>query len=393
MPDSPLETLDRAQALLRLGQAAEAVAQLDALLLRHPDNLEAWFALGQAHGMLDRHAAAEHAFRQAARLRPGMHEAHFNIALSLAYQGKLSDSVGSFVVARRLQPDIPGLDDTLLEVLLQILQDDHGADSAVSPEFAPLPPEPLVSVVIPTQNRLALLRDALESVCLQTYRNWEAVVVNDGGADISAVVQSMPSDLLCRISAIQSPQARGQAHARNTGVAAARGELIAFLDDDDLYKPAHVAVLVGGLRDSGAAVAYTRAEVVREKLAAGERILLDRGPAFPWFRYSRALLLVRNAMLLQNCAMRRECFERFGNFDEGLSCVEDWELLLRFSAKVDFRQIAEMTTEIHVREDAIDSVSRRNRLRPMCELFYRRYPVGGHQLVELARELYLKSLP
>ena len=78
MPDSPLETLDRAHALIRLGQAAEAVSRLDALLARYPGNLEAWFALGHAQGMLDRHAAAEHAFRHAARLRPGMHEAHFN---------------------------------------------------------------------------------------------------------------------------------------------------------------------------------------------------------------------------------------------------------------------------------------------------------------------------
>ena len=393
MPDSPLETLDRAHALIRLGQAAEAVSRLDALLARYPGNLEAWFALGHAQGMLDRHAAAEHAFRHAARLCPGMHEAHFNLALSLAYQGRLRDSVESFVAARKLDPDIPGLDETLLEVLLRILQDEHGADSASKPEFAPLPLEPLVSVVIPTQNRLPLLRDALESVCRQTYRNWEAVVVNDGGPDISAVVKSMPSDLVSRITSVQSPQRRGQANARNAGVAAARGEIIAFLDDDDLYKPAHLAALVAGLRDSGAAVAYTRAEAVLEKLAGGERTELKRGPASPWFRYSRALLLVRNAMPLQNCAMRRECFARFGHFDEDLSCAEDWELLLRFSANADFRQITEITTEIHVREDAIDSVSKRNRLRPMCELFYRRHAADGHELVELARELYLKSLP
>jgi len=393
MPDSPLEALERAHALLQAGQAAAAVSRLDALLARHPDNAEGWFALGQAQGMLERHAAAERAFRNAARLRPAMHEAHFNIALSLAYQGKLRDSVASFVAARKLDPDIPGLDETLLEVLLQILQDEHGADTAVPAEFAPLPVEPLASVVIPTQNRLALLRDALESVCRQTYRNWEAVVVNDGGPDISAVVKSMPAELQSRITSIQSPHPRGQANARNAGVAAARGEIVAFLDDDDLYKPDHVATLVAGLRDCGAALAYTRAEAVMEKLAPDGRTALRRGPASPWFRYSRALLLVRNAMPLQNCAMRKECFERFGNFDEGLSCAEDWELLLRFSANVNFRQIMEMTTEIHVREGAIDSVSKRNRLRPMCELFYRRHAAGGHELVLLARELYLRSLP
>ena len=191
MSESPQATLDRAHALMQLAQADAAVCVLEALLVRDPGNADAWFTLGQAQGMLDRHAAAESAFRGAVRLRPGMHEAHFNVALSLAYRGRLLESVGSFVDARKLEPNIPGLEATFLDVLLQILQDEHDADASPKLQFAPLPAEPLVSVVIPTQNRLPLLRDALESVCRQTYRNWEAVVVNDGGADISAVVGSM----------------------------------------------------------------------------------------------------------------------------------------------------------------------------------------------------------
>ena len=91
--------------------------------------------------------------------------------------------------------------------------------------------------------------------------------------------------------------------------------------------------------------------------------------------------------------MRRECFDFCGTFDESMPCAEDWDLLLRLSAQTDFVQIDEMTTEVRVREDAVDSVSKRNLLRPMCELLYRRYGANGHELVELARELYLKSLP
>jgi hypothetical protein len=393
MPGAALELLDRAQALLRQGQAAQAVSALEPLLARSPDNVEAWFTLGQAQGMLERHAESERAFRNAARLRPAMHEAHFNVALSLAYQNKLRESVGSFVTARKLAPDIPGLETTLLEVLLQLLQDEHYADAGAKVQLAPLPEAPLVSVVVPTQNRLAMLRDALESVCAQTYRNWELIVVNDGGEDIAAVLESLPADVLPKIASIRSPRPQGQASARNTGIATARGEIVAFLDDDDLYKPHHLGVLVAGLRGSGAAVAYTRAEAVWERLVDGRRVDLKRGPASPWFRYSRALLLVRNCMPIDNWAVRRECFERYGKFDESLPCAEDWELLLRLSAQVDFQQIVDMTTEVRMREAASDSVSTRNRMRPMCELFYRRYPAGGHELVELARELYLRSLP
>jgi len=78
-------------------------------------------------------------------------------------------------------------------------------------------------------------------------------------------------------------------------------------------------------------------------------------------------------MPIDNWAVRRECFEQCGNFDESLPCAEDWDLLLRLSAQFDFQQIAEMTTEVRVREEAVDSVSKRNPLRPVCELLYRRY--------------------
>ena len=393
MPAPPIETLDRAHALIGLGQAAEAVSLLQPLVEQCPDSLEAWFTLGQAQGMLGRQPQAELAFLQAARLRPDMPEAHFNVALALAYQNKLRDSLGSFLLARKLNPDIPGLEQTLLQVLLETLQDEHDMDSGSKAAFPPLVEDPLVSVIIPTQNRPRMLRDALESVCGQSYRNWEAIVVNDGGEDVSTVVKSLPGGMARRIAQFRSPIRRGQANARNTGIGAAQGSIIAFLDDDDLYKPDHLRALVAGLRDFAGAVVYTRAEAVWEKLAEGRRVDVKRGLVSPWFRYSRAVLLVRNFMPIDNWGVRRESFERYGNFDETLPCVEDWELLLRFSAHGGFHQLSQVTTEVHVRDDAVDSVSKRNRLRPMCELFYKRYAANGHELVELARELYLKSQP
>lgn len=394
MTGQPMAALDRVRALIDEGRAAEAVSLLQPLLARCPEDADAWFALGQAHGTLERHAQAESAFRGALRLRSDMHAAHFNVALSLMYQNKLRESVASFVAARSLDPDIPGLEQTLLEVLLQILQDEYYADADAGAKLSlpPLPGAPLVSVVIPTQNRLPMLRDALHSVCAQSYPDWEAIVVNDGGEDISQVLQSLPAEAGARITAISSPQPQGQACARNRGVAAARGDIVAFLDDDDLYKTDHLDALVAGLRGAGAAIGYTRAEAVWEQITDGKRVALRRGPASPWFRYSRALLLVRNCMPIDNWAVRRECFDACGTFDETLPCAEDWEMLLRLSVRFDFRQIAQMTTEVRVREDAVDSVSKRNRLRPVCELLYRRHAASGHELVELARELYLNSL-
>jgi len=387
------QALARAQALLHEGRPEPALAEIEALLARNPGDADAWFASGQAQGMLERHADAEQAFRNAARLRPDMHEAHFNVALSLVYQDKLRESVAGFLAARALVADLPGLEPMLLDVLLQLLQDEHYADASERLSLPPLPATPLVSVVVPTRDRPAMLRDALESVCAQDYRNWEAIVVNDGGANVADVLRALPVAAAARFKLIQSAQAAGQARARNKGIAAAHGDIVAFLDDDDRYKPDHLTQLVAGLRASGAALGYTRAEAVWERIEGGRRIDVKRGPASPWYRYSRALLLVRNCMPIDNWAVRRECFDLCGNFDETMSCAEDWDLLLRLSRRADMQQIAEMTTEVRVREEAVDSVSKRNLLRPMAELLYRRHAAGGNELVQLARELYLKSLP
>jgi hypothetical protein len=368
---------------------AAAIEMLEQLAARQPSEVEAWFALGRAHGMLDQDRQAEAAFRRAAQLRPDLRDAHLNVALSLAYQGRPREAMPALLEARRLSPGDREVNDTLLWVVLSALQEEpgHGAP----PALAPLGPEPLVSVIIPTRNRPAMLRDALESVARQRYGRWEVLVVNDGGEDVAQVLASLPAALGGRITLLNEPQARGAAAARNRALGAARGEVMAFLDDDDLYLPEHLAALVAQLRASGAPFAYTRSIAVEEKIVDGRRVEMRRGTPRE-YRVSHAMLLVRNLIPTANWGVRRECFERYGLFDESLACAEDWDLLLRLSSRFPLQLAAQVTAEIRVRPDTADSVTRRVPLRPICELFYRRYPSGGRELVELGRAVYLECV-
>ena len=100
MPDGLNESLDRAESLIESSRIGDAVALLEPLKVLHPDSLRLWFMLGRARGMLGREAEAEAAFSRAVELRPEMHEAHINQALSRVYQGKLRDAVPCFVAAR-----------------------------------------------------------------------------------------------------------------------------------------------------------------------------------------------------------------------------------------------------------------------------------------------------
>ncbi len=94
---------------------------------------------------------------------------------------------------------------------------------------------PTVSVIIPTYNRAHLLGRAIESVLDQTYQDFEIIVVDDASADeTEEVVKSFGDD---RINHIRHQKNKGGSAARNTGIKAARGEFIAFLDSDDEWVP------------------------------------------------------------------------------------------------------------------------------------------------------------
>jgi len=391
MPEALTRKLDLARNMLDAGKTVEAAVLLDELEGRLPGDAEYWFTLGRAQGALGRDAGAEAAFARAAQLRPEMHEAHLNLALSRVYQSKLREAIPSFVAARRLKPDSPGLDNTLLDILQSVLQQDS-AGTADLLQLEPLGDRPLVSIIMPTQNRAGLLKDALASVARQTYRNWEAVVINDGGEDISGTIGTLPQDVAAKTTVLQQPAPSGQARARNRAIAASRGEVVTFLDDDDIYKPDHLEALVGGMQESGAGVAYTLAEKVNERLVDGERVEIQRNAIFQDLRYSRALLLVRNFIPLISWGIRRTCFEQCGVFDESLACLEDWDLLLRFSARHEFHRIEKVTTEVHIRLGTNDSVSTRIPALATSRLLYARNPGTGHEWIDLARELYLEAL-
>lgn len=120
----------------------------------------------------------------------------------------------------------------------------------------------LVSVIIPTYNRQAMLLRAIESVQKQTYDNLEIIIVDDASIDSTPdVVQSILDN---RVHYLRSQQNHGGAETRNIGIRYASGEYIAFLDDDDIYLPNKIELLVSALKKSeaGIGLAYSKTQIV-----------------------------------------------------------------------------------------------------------------------------------
>jgi glycosyltransferase involved in cell wall biosynthesis len=182
---------------------------------------------------------------------------------------------------------------------------------------------PVISVVIPTRNRAAMLSDALRSVAAQTFSDYELIVVDDGSADDTAhVVRS------AEISVRYLWQDHsGVSAARNRGVAAARSEWIAFLDSDDLWLPAKLA------RQMDFVQCHPHAEICQTDeiwIRNGVRVnpcRRHRKPSGDIFCPSLDLCLVSPSAVL----MRRATFDRLGGFDEGLPACEDYDLWLRLA--------------------------------------------------------------
>lgn len=105
---------------------------------------------------------------------------------------------------------------------------------------------PLVTVVLPTHNRPGMLREALESVARQTLADWEVIVVDDASDPPASPSEGVAIEE-GRIRLIRHESGRGGPASKNTGIKAARGEFVAFLDDDDLYQPTYLEAAVAAL--------------------------------------------------------------------------------------------------------------------------------------------------
>jgi glycosyltransferase involved in cell wall biosynthesis len=183
-----------------------------------------------------------------------------------------------------------------------------------------------VSAVLSNYNSGRFLSEAIESVLSQSYPEVELLVVDDGSTDDSLAVLDRYQD---RISSVRQPN-RGVAAARNRGIAESRGELVAFLDADDVWLPEKLALQVDLLErspgvgmvccelrlvdSSGRSLGTTESDLTGSVL---EELALLRGAGVPGAG-STALI-------------RRDVLDRVGLFDEQLSTSADWDLCRRIA--------------------------------------------------------------
>lgn len=230
---------------------------------------------------------------------------------------------------------------------------------------------PLVSVVIPTYNRASTIGVTIDNVFEQTYRNFEVIVVDDGSKDDT---QSTLRAYGHRIRVITQSNA-GPAIARNHGAEVARGEIIAFQDSDDLWKPSKLERQVALLEKFGPSIPCCLCNVRMSVVNGKDLTSFDISLVHPehneglWLNVPE-VLATRFLLFNQAVAIRREAFERAGGFDVTLKYLEDYDLPLRLSLEGPWAFIKEPL--VIYGEDSPESFSKRALKDPLtlkeCEL-------------------------
>lgn len=203
---------------------------------------------------------------------------------------------------------------------------------------------PLVTVLIPAFNAAATIQRAVDSALAQTCRNFEIIVVDDGSRDAtSEIVAAYQSD---KIRLLRLARNQGESGAMNEGIAAAKGELIAFLDADDEWLPEKLGKQVEALRNNPNAVMAT----------CGCRFIDTQGNVFREFGMPPRGLqktevwrsLLAASFIAKPCVVARTLALRgVGPFDTGLAIAADQDMWIRLSMTGEVEFVHEYLTTVY----------------------------------------------
>jgi glycosyltransferase involved in cell wall biosynthesis len=208
---------------------------------------------------------------------------------------------------------------------------------------------PLVSVVIPAFNAERFLGEAIASVFAQAYAPVETIVVDDGSNDGTAeVARAHPGVILIE------QENSGPSAARNRGFAASRGEFIAFHDSDDLMTPDKLAVQVGHMLDNPSAGC----------VLAEQELVVEEGAELPfWVEGTKVETVMpprppelddEPMVHPMSMVVRREIFERVGDFDESMRAAEDFDWMLRAAEEeIEIARLSDVLLRRRVHPDSL----------------------------------------
>lgn len=223
--------------------------------------------------------------------------------------------------------------------------------------------QPLISIIIPTKNRLQFLTRAIQSVFKQTYLNWELIIIDDASADDSArhLVEGF-SQAKHKITYQKNETSVGGAAARNIGIALAQGDILAFLDDDDEWLPEKLERQI---------------DILKHKPTIGlvgcDYFFIDRHHQKKLVKTPRNInfeaLLIENYLGSFSFVMvRKKLLDKYGLLRKDMKSFQDWELWLRLIPHTKIHILAEPLVNYYEHQRQRISASTSNAIESLTKI-------------------------
>lgn len=212
----------------------------------------------------------------------------------------------------------------------------------------------LVSIIIPTYNRFNYILDALKSVLNQTYKNIEVIIIDDGSKDNTKkiVEEYIKLNKLNNVYYFYKENG-GVATARNFGIEKSSGELIAFLDSDDIWREEKISKQIEFFKNPKVGLVHSHYSIMKE---SGEIITNKSIKQSEFNGYMYQKMRLHNLVGTSTVVIRKECIDKVGFFEGEYSPAEDYDLWLRISKEYEFGYISESL--VYYREFSSENISR-----------------------------------
>lgn len=222
---------------------------------------------------------------------------------------------------------------------------------------------PLVSIVLPTYNGVAYLRESIDSCLAQTYSNWELIVVDDCSSDATPEIIASYTAADPRIRSIRHESNRRLPAALNTGHALARGSYLTWTSDDNRFLPTALAEMTRFLEEHPAV-----------GLVYADSVLIDDNGEYlkDWPAQPASRLAYVNAV--GACFLyRRSVYEAVGAYDERQFLAEDWDFWLRASYQFQLAPLHRILYQYRWHDQSLTKAVRRLEVQASIERALRRH--------------------
>lgn len=237
---------------------------------------------------------------------------------------------------------------------------------------------PKVSVIIPAYNIAPYIIETLNSVFAQTYKDYEIIIVNDGSKDTKDLEIALEPFFDKIIYAEQTNA--GASVARNSAISLARGELLAFLDGDDIWLPRFLESQINFLEKENLEMVYCDAEIFGDALFEGRSFMSD-SPSNGAVT-TESLITGECNVITSGTILKKDLIEKFGNFDVNIPRSQDFDLWFRLAksgARIGYQR--EILLKYRVRPDNLSggNVKRSERNIIALEMIKKKYDFTAHE--------------